>query len=139
MQMSYTKRTDIPNKDEYFILYETTGWNQNGQLNAEVLYNAIKNSWFIVTLYDENRLVASGRLVSDGFMQCFICDMIVLPEYQNKGLGKIIMDELLQYCIKRNIYWVQLACAKGKKPFYEKFGFEERALDAPGMHLFIEI
>ncbi|MNR49373.1 Acetyltransferase (GNAT) family protein [compost metagenome] len=63
--------------------------------------------------------------------------MIVMPEYQNKGYGKRIMNKLLQYCKTNGIRWVQLACAKGKKEFYEKFGFKERAVDAPGMNLFL--
>jgi GNAT superfamily N-acetyltransferase len=104
---------------------------------ADTLYEAIKNSWYIVTMYEDNKLVASGRIVSDGFIQCFICEMIVLPEYQNKGIGSRVMNELLQHCKVNGIHWVQLACAKGKKGFYNKFGFRERAIDAPGMNLFL--
>jgi ribosomal protein S18 acetylase RimI-like enzyme len=102
-----------------------------------VLYEGLKNSWYVVSAYNVNKLVASGRIVSDGFIQCFICEMIVLPEYQNQGLGKRIMENLLNHCKSKNIRWVQLACAKGKKAFYEKFGFQERATDAPGMNLFL--
>jgi GNAT superfamily N-acetyltransferase len=130
-------RSDIPNKDDYFEIFQTTGWNQKGVWNAEMLYEAIKNSWYIVTVYDDTKLVASGRIVCDGYIQCFICEMIVIPEYQNKGIGKRIITELLDYCKINGIRWIQLACAKGKKGFYEKFGFQERANDAPGMNLFL--
>ncbi|NQX62719.1 GNAT family N-acetyltransferase [Paenibacillus qinlingensis] len=135
--MSISCRSDIPSKADYFNLFQTTGWNANGAWNADILYEAIKNSWYIVTLYDNEKLVASGRLVSDGYIQCFICEMIVSPEYQNRGIGKRIMNELLDHCKNNGIRWVQLACAKGKKEFYEKFGFQSRASDAPGMNLFL--
>ncbi|WP_379141014.1 GNAT family N-acetyltransferase [Paenibacillus sp. sgz500992] len=135
--MNISCRTDLPNREEYFNLFQTTGWNQKGVWSAYILYEAIKNSWYIVTLYDDEKLVASGRLVSDGYIQCFICEMIVMPEYQNKGFGKRIMNELLHHCKTNGIQWVQLASAKGKKGFYEKFGFQERAIDAPGMNLFL--
>jgi len=82
-------------------------------------------------------VVASGRLVSDGFIQCFICEMIVMPEYQGRGLGKEVMTNLLEHCKNNGIRWVQLACAKGKTGFYEKFGFQQRAAEAPGMNLFL--
>lgn len=88
-------------------------------------------------MYDDNKLVATGRIVSDGFIQCFICEMIVMPEYQKKGIGKGVMKELLHHCKTNGIRWVQLACAKGKKGFYEKFGFQARTDDAPGMNLFL--
>jgi len=135
MNISY--RTDLPSKDEYFKLFQTTGWNQTDLWSSDMLFEAIKNSWHIVTLYDDEKLVASGRLVSDGFIQCFICEMIVMPEYQGKGLSKKIMNELLDHCKNNGIRWVQLACAKGKKGFYEKFGFQQRVVDAPGMNLFL--
>lgn len=78
--MNISCRTNLPDREEYFNLFQTTGWNQNGFWSADMLYEAIKNSWFIVTLYDDERLVATGRVVSDGYIQCFICEMIVLPE-----------------------------------------------------------
>jgi hypothetical protein len=45
------------------------------------------------------------------------------------------MNKLLHHCKIKGIRWVQLACAKGKRGFYEKFGFQDRAVDAPGMNL----
>lgn len=46
------------------------------------------------------------------------------------------MDALLEQCQKENIKWVQLFCAEGKQPFYQKLGFKEREINAPGMMLF---
>ncbi|WP_223067993.1 GNAT family N-acetyltransferase [Paenibacillus caui] len=133
MNLSY--RTELPAKDEYFHLYQSTGWDSKGFWTKDILYEAVKNSWYIVTVYDNDRLVASGRIVSDGYLQCFICEMIVLPAYQHKGIGRGIMDRLLNHCKTQGIRWVQLASAKGKKGFYEKFGFQARDADAPGMNL----
>lgn len=135
--MPITNRSALPNKQDYFDLYQTTGWNEKGVWTADILHEALKNSWRVVTLYDGEHLVASGRLVSDGFIQCLICDMIVLPAYQNRGLGRKVLNELLEHCRASGIRWVQLSCAKGKKGFYERFGFLERPSDAPGMQLFL--
>ncbi|GAX90845.1 GNAT family N-acetyltransferase [Effusibacillus lacus] len=135
--MTLTFRTNIPNKDEYFQLFQSTGWNPNGTWTKDILYEAVKNSWYIVTVYKDDKLVASGRIISDGFVQCFICEMMVLPEYQNQGLGKSIMINLINHCKSKGIRWIQLACATGKKGFYEKIEFQERPADAPGMNLFL--
>ncbi|RXZ80382.1 N-acetyltransferase [Paenibacillaceae bacterium] len=134
--MELTYRTDIPHKEDYYYLFQSTGWNAEEVWSMNTLFEAIQNSWYIVTVYDGEKLVASGRLVSDGHVQCFICEMMVLPDYQKKGIGQEIMTQLLNHCKTNNIRWVQLSCASGKKAFYEKYGFRERAADT-GMNLFL--
>jgi GNAT superfamily N-acetyltransferase len=127
----------IPDKDEFFLLYETTGWNSNGTYTKEQLSKAIKNSWYCISAYHNDRLVAFGRIISDGVYQTFIGDMIVHPEYQKRGIGSEILNLLTDKCKESGIKWVQLSCARGKIDFYKKFGFKERPVDGPGMHKFI--
>ncbi|AFC31572.1 GNAT family N-acetyltransferase [Paenibacillus mucilaginosus] len=95
----------------------------------------LRGSWYLVACYRNGQLAASGRLVSDGIHQCFVCDLIVLPDFRGQGIGGRILEQLLDHCRSRGIRWVQLACAKGKRGFYEKYGFTARAPDAPGMNL----
>lgn len=135
--MNIELRTTIPNASDYYLLYQTTGWNNSGLWTKEMLHTAIQNSWHIVTGYEGEKLIASGRLVSDGIMQCFVCDMIIHPDYQHQGIGTLLMQELIHFCKDNHIRWIQLSCAQGKKAFYQRFGFHERASDAPGMNLFL--
>ncbi|MFE6797850.1 GNAT family N-acetyltransferase [Paenibacillus chitinolyticus] len=135
--MTFKIRTDLPAKADYYELFQSTGWNGDGIWTEDMLHEAVRNSWYVVTVYKGDRLVASGRMVSDGVIQCILCEMMVLPDYRNRGLGSQIMDHLLDYCKSKGIRWVQLACAKGKQGFYERYGFRERPADAPGMGLFL--
>ncbi|AOK92250.1 GNAT family N-acetyltransferase [Paenibacillus polymyxa] len=128
----------LPRKKDFFSLYETTGWNSNGIYTPEILYRAICNSWYVITVYENDHLVGFGRILSDGVYQTFICDLIVHPDYQNKGMGRVILTQLLEKCKSSGIRWVQLSSAKDKRSFYKKFGFQERPADAPGMQLFFE-
>jgi hypothetical protein len=41
----------------------------------------------------------------------------------------------VQKCKGNNIRDIQLFAAKDKSEFYEKFGFEKRPINAPGMQL----
>ncbi|MNE86022.1 Acetyltransferase (GNAT) family protein [compost metagenome] len=102
-----------------------------------MLQEAVSNSWYSVSVYDDGQLVASGRIVSDGVVQCLICEMIVLPGYQNRGLGTAVMENLLNHCRAKGIRWVQLSAARNKQGFYERFGFTARPASAPGMGLFL--
>ena len=128
-------REQLPDKQEYFSLFNTTGWNKNYKVSPEDLERANQNSWLVVSAYDGNKLVGFGRVVTDFVLHAMIFDMIVLPDYQGRRIGTMILARLVSRCVEQGIKDIQLFCAKGKKVFYEKNGFEARADDAPGMQL----
>ena len=74
-------------------------------------------------------------MISDGIYQALICDVMVDPSYQKKGLGKQIINGLISKCNERGIESIQLFAVKGKGQFYKKLGFQERDAEAPGMSL----
>jgi GNAT superfamily N-acetyltransferase len=133
--MSIQYRHEFPAAEQYFDLFSSTGWNKEYGLDARDLHEAIRHSLFLVAAYDGERLIGSGRLVSDGVLHALIVDVIVLPEYQGQGIGTAIMKQLTGFCRERRIRDVQLFCAKGKTAFYEPLGFRARPHDAPGMDL----
>jgi GNAT superfamily N-acetyltransferase len=126
-------RESSPTAEEYLALFESTGWNQKFRLTAEELWDAVRQSWHLVVAYDHDRLVGTGRVISDGVFHAFIVDIIVLPEYQAKGLGTSIMERLLDRCRDGRIRHVQLFCARDKEQFYSRLGFVARPEGAPGM------
>ncbi len=127
----------LPAPDAYLKLFETTGWNQGYQADTDALYRAISSSWYILSAYDKNNLVGFGRIISDGVLYALICDMIVNPSYQGTGIGSQILEKLIEKCHREKIRVIWLFSARGKSAFYEKFGFRERPVDAPGMQLLI--
>ena len=85
-----------------------------------------------------------GRAVSDRGYVVYIADVIVVPEYQGQGLGRVIM-EMLMTRIKAALkpgyrVMVSLLAAKGKESFYNKFGFVDRPNESfgCGMHQWLE-
>jgi GNAT superfamily N-acetyltransferase len=133
--MMVTLREQLPDRHEYFSLFETTGWNKVYQASPEELETANKNSWLVISAYDEDKLVGFGRVVTDFVLHAMIYDMIVLPDYQGMGIGTKIITTLVNRCKEQGIRDIQLFCAKGKRTFYERNGFEVRAADSPGMQL----
>ena len=122
-----------PTKEDFWKLFETTGWNQNYQLTKDELDAALQNSWVCISAYEGDTLVGFGRLVSDMVVHAMIFDLIVLPEFQKKGIGSTILEMLVDICQTAKIRDIQLFSAKGKAEFYMKRGFEVRPTDAPGM------
>jgi len=130
-------KASLPKKEEFIELHRTTGWNAQGLYTDDQLFQAISNSWYAVSVYSNDQLIAFGRIISDGIYQTLICDVIVHPIYQKQGLGKMVVEKLLDKCKAEDIKWVQLFSAKGKQEFYKKVGFKERELEAPGMSIFL--
>ena len=124
---------ELPDIDDFFALYESTGWNDNSKRPKELLFNALKDSWYFVSVYADGRFVGCGRIISDGCLHAFITELIISSEYQMKGIGKEILKRLVGKALESGINDIQLFCAKGKEEFYLKNGFEKRPDDAPGM------
>ena len=126
-------RSEIPPSDQFWILIQTTGWNAKYQLSPDELTQALRASWFVISAYEGKKLVGFGRLVSDGVLHAMIYELIVLPEYQGRGIGGEILEKLVDKCQEAGVRDIQLFCAAGKREFYEKRGFVARPNDAPGM------
>ncbi|UCH11299.1 MAG: GNAT family N-acetyltransferase [Fidelibacterota bacterium] len=133
--MRITMSNDIPDRDTFFTLFETTGWNEEYRLDADQLYTALQHSWTSVSAYDGNRLAGFGRVVSDGILHALIVDLIVQPEYQGQSIGSTLLRELVARCRGAGIRDIQLFCAPGQAGFYEEHGFQVRPEEAPGMQL----
>ncbi len=133
MQIRYC--TTLPAKAEYFRLFESAGWNADYGLTEDDLFESLRLSWYQVSAYEGDELVGFGRVISDGVLHALIVDLIVLPAYQGRDIGRTILASLVERCQASRIRDIQLFCARGKAGFYRKCGFVERPLDAPGMEL----
>ena len=125
--------SEIPDSDQFWKLFQTTGWNEKYQLSPDDLMQALRASWYLLGAYDGEQLVGFGRLVSDGVLHAMIYELIVLPEYQGQGIGGKILEKLVEKCQEADVRDIQLFCARGKRSFYERRGFVKRPEDAPGM------
>ncbi|MHC1683082.1 MAG: GNAT family N-acetyltransferase [Clostridiaceae bacterium] len=96
----------------------------------EVHKKAFENSHTVVFVFDEDKLIGFGRAISDGVYQAAIYDVAVLPEYQGKNIGSIIINAILE-CIPQCSFI--LYASPGKEIFYEKLNFRKMKT---GMALF---
>lgn len=130
-----TFKESLPDIADYWDLFQTTGWNSRYKFTQQDLERAIGNSWYSNSIYDSNKLIGFGRVIADGVHHALIVDLIIHPDYQNQGLGSKLLDRLVSKCVESQIKDIQLFSAKDKFGFYEKFGFEKRPIDAPGMQI----
>jgi len=86
----------------------------------EVHQRAFEASHTTVFIYEESQLIGFGRAISDGEYQGAIYDVAVLPEAQGKGIGKIIMQTILDRLPNCNLI---LYATPGMEGFYKNLGF----------------
>jgi ribosomal protein S18 acetylase RimI-like enzyme len=98
---------------------------------ASVHQKAFENSASVVFIFDGTMLVGFGRAISDGAYQAAIFDVAILPEYQGKGIGRLIIDKIVESLPGCNFI---LYAAPGKEKFYEKLNFRKMKT---GMGLFV--
>lgn len=114
--------------DEFIFLRKTVGW---GEMDLKLASKTIENALFIVTAIFEGKIIGLTRVSGDGGYTVLIQDVIVLPDYQNRGIGKILMSKAMEfiketYIEKDQNIFINLMSAKGRESFYEKYGFENR-------------
>lgn len=91
---------------------------------------ALENSLYKVIACDGGNPVGMARVVGDGGYVYFICDVIVHPAYQSKGLGRKIIEDVLGWLEGQvdggETIMVNLMSAMNKEEFYGKLGFHRR-------------
>lgn len=109
-------------REEIVNLYESVGW-MNYLKRSEVLESAYANSLCVLGAYEDNRLVGIIRAVGDGQTIVFVQDIIVLPEYQGKGIGTKLLKAVMEKY--SNVYQMELLTdnTEKTKAFYRSAGF----------------
>ncbi|MDD1668657.1 MAG: GNAT family N-acetyltransferase [Methanomicrobiales archaeon] len=122
--------------DEILALYRSAGWWHDGEDDPSQIPGIIRGSLaFIVAVDPESgKAVGMGRAISDGVSDAYIQDLVVLPEYQGRGIGRAILRRILAECRERGIGWIALIAEGGTGGFYRELGFEVEKGDLSMMY-----
>ena len=108
-------------------LYRALRWSSAGK--PRELERARRNSHSLVTAWDGSRLVGLGNAISDGALVVYYPHMLVLPEYQGRGIGREIVRRLMaRYA---GFHQHILVADGGAIEFYQKCGFERAGHTEP--------
>lgn len=125
--------------EEYVDIIKTVGWKcPSKRLLEKSLKNSITSKYIV-----DNKTVGMARLITDSGYIGLIADVIVKPEYQGKGIGKKLINNLLENAKatleEGEAMMIQLLAANGKKIFYKQFGFKDKPKTVEcGMYKWIE-
>ena len=103
---------------DYQILHKAVGWKI---LSDSIVRKSLKNSHIVLSAHENNKTVGMVRLVSDRATHGHLTDVIVLPEYQGRGIGASLM-RLVEESTPTNLYF---GAQPGKEGFYDKLGYQK--------------
>ncbi len=120
-----------------YITYKTTKENINWEEVAGVLKRSqladrtpkeqeiiFGNSYAVVFVYDDNRIIGVARALSDGLSQAAIYNVALDEEYQGGGIGRMMLEKLMEQLKGQNII---LYTHPQTVELYEHFGFRRAA------------
>ena len=84
----------------------------------------IEKSSTVVTLWNENKLIGFGRATSDWTYRASLWDIVVDKKHQQSGLGKLVVNALLQSSSLKNVERIYLMTTNSKE-FYTSCSFKE--------------
>lgn len=116
------KEDIILNVKDILYLYNDVGWSSYTK-DIDSLIKSIKNSLKVISVWDKDLLVGLIRVVGDGHSIIYIQDILILQKYQNRGIGKRLIEIILDKY--KNVMQKVLLTHKEEKNilFYKKVGF----------------
>ena len=115
-------KKDLPS-EQLHRLFISVGWSDGSETPDMVKkYNIpFINSTLVISAWENEYLVGAVRVLSDKMFRSIIYDLLVFPDFQNKGIGK----ELVKRCIEHfpNSEWL-VQTTQEISGFYKKNGFK---------------
>ena len=126
--------------DSLLALYKATdgviGLARAG--NAERIQRAFKASYYILTAWEDDVIIGAVRMISDGECYGWVHDMAVHPRCQGKGVGKQLMQTLMD---KHSSLLIGLTSSFEGIEFYKSLGFKKHKTGMakyPGKSMYLE-
>ena len=92
-----------------------------GGRDGDKVRRAFENSAAVCFAFDGPRLVGAARALSDREYHATIYDVAVYPDYQRRGIGTRLVNELIAMV---PVWRVLLVADGDAKEFYRRLGFE---------------
>lgn len=110
------------NLKQLINLYQSVGWTAYTE-KPELLQQAVHNSLYVLGAFDHDQLIGLIRVVGDGLTIIYIQDLLVLPAYQNQGIGSTLINKVHKE-FRHVRQQVLLTMEEPEtRAFYEKNGF----------------
>ncbi len=101
-------------------LYRRAPLNRPYQ-NPDRVWSMFESSTYVFTAWQNDNVVGIARVLSDGVLQSYLCDLAVEPDVQRSGVGKALLNRILETCRGTELV---LRDSNLSASFYEYLGFQ---------------
>lgn len=118
--------------DEISELYKSVGWTHYTKDTAR-LEKAFEQSESLIKRNGEGNIIGVVRWITDCATIAFIQDILIHPRYQRRGIGKALLNEVLEKITSYGPVQIELLTddTEKTKKFYESVGFVQvKEMDA---------
>ena len=135
--MNFSVKKEI-NANDFINIRHSLNWNM---IPKKLVESAIDGSMINISVFDNDKCIGVGRIVGDGALKGMLTDIMVLKEYQNKGVGKLIVTSLIKELenMVKDGYCFQLEASPtaNNRKFYLKCGLKYKPENQDGVYLWI--
>lgn len=117
--ISETRDVSIP---ALRALHDTAHWAQ-GRSPAQ-LRTLLRHSDIVLTAWDGEALIGCARVLTDFTVRALICDVIVDPEHQGRGIGRLLVEAVEAHPALQHVEMLCLFTTQ-KHDFYAHLGWED--------------
>jgi len=110
--------------EEIVNLYKAAEWWKENAHSREIIPPMIQGSFCFMVATCNGNTLGMGRVISDGFSDGYIQDIVVHTKYRSYGIGKELVRRLTHFCIQKKLESIYLIAEPNMSHFYEKFGFK---------------
>ena len=136
--MEFTVVKDLKPND-IINLREVLGWKR---ISYNQFEKGLKNTMYKISIQKDGQVIACGRLVGDYSCKGLLSDIMVHPDYQKKGYGKIVVTELVkmvQDSLKKGeLFQIEAMPTAGNTDFYVKCGLKCKHENQSGVYVWLE-
>lgn len=135
--MNFIVKKEIEPTD-FINIRKNLSWND---LPHNLVKRAIDNSMINISVFDKNKCIGVGRIVGDRVLKGMLTDIMVIKDYQNKGVGKIIVTSLINELEKTvkvgESFQLEASPTANNREFYIKCGLKYKPENQDGVYLWI--
>lgn len=126
------------NVKDFIEIRKLVGWNK---LNEDQIKRAIDNSMINISVFDNDTCIGVGRIVGDNVLKGMLTDIMIVPNYQGKGIGKIIVTSLIKELTNmvkdKECFQLEASPTASNREFYIKCGLKYKPDNQDGVYLWI--
>lgn len=126
--------------EDFLALRRKVGFQPLREAEAR---RVLEHTAYVAVARWEGKYIGMTRLLFDYGTDAYITDVIVDPAFQGRGVGKLLVADVLDFVKQNAAPGTRVACSlyanPGKERFYETLGFSALPNDKYGHGMLVEL